>query len=315
MLAALLIAMAPVSAPVAAEAQIIAIDPVVVPGGGEGARRLLVRITAPVVGRHLPVILLTHGNRLSREDYRPLVDAWAQAGHVVIQPDHADAATDGVPPAANPPGMWRSRVEDVHRTLDALPAILRQVPGLKGRVDVRKVAIAGHSLGGLTAMMIDGARPKWDVNGMRIADIRIKATLLLAPTGDGADLTPAWKTRSPYVNVDFATLRGAVLVVAGGADDPAPMARRGAAWRQDPYRLAPAGTACMVVVAGAGHYLGGINGAGMAPAGDARPERLALVRDATIRFLHTALKGEGASFRDWLPTLATRPAAESAGCR
>lgn len=313
MLASLLMAVATVPpAATSAAAAIIVVDPIVVPGG---ARRLLVRVTAPTTGRHLPVILFSHGNRLSREDYRPLVEWWAKAGYVVIQPDHADASTDGFPPAANPPGMWQTRVEDVHRVLDGLSAIVRAVPGLAGRVDRSRIALAGHSLGGLTTMMIDGARPQWDTGRVPIADARITATLLLAPTGDGADLAPEWKPRSPYVNVDLRTLRGPLFVVAGGADDAAPMSLRGVTWRQDPYRFAPAGAACMLVIAGAGHYLGGINGPGMEPKGDAQPERLRLVREATTRFLDASLKRTGAPFRAWLPTLAGRPAVESAACR
>lgn len=297
-----------------AEAPILIVDPIVVPGNS-GARRLIVRVTAPADGRNLPVILFSHGNRLSREDYRPLVEYWARSGYVVIQPDHADASTDGFPPAANPPGMWQTRVEDVHRTLDALSLIARQVPGLSGRVAIGNVAMVGHSLGGLTTMMIDGAKPKFDAGSLPVADPRIKAILLLAPTGDGADLMPAFQTRSPYVNIDFGTLRGPLFLVAGGADDAAPMAGRGVAWRQDPYRLSPPGSACMLVVAGAGHYLGGINGPGMAPQGDARPERLALVRATTTRFLDANLKGKGMPFRAWLPTQATQAGAEAAECR
>jgi predicted dienelactone hydrolase len=297
-----------------AEAPITSVDPIAVPGSAS-AHKLLVRITAPVVGRNLPVILLSHGNRLSREDYRPLVEYWARSGYVVVQPDHADASTDGFPPAANPPGMWQTRVEDMHRTLDALSLIVRRVPGLSGRVAIGNVAMVGHSLGGLTTMMIDGAKPKFDAGAVAMADPRIKAILLLAPTGDGADLAPAFQTRSPYVNVDFSTMRGPVFLVAGGADDAAPMAGRGVAWRRDPYRLSPSGSACMIVVAGAGHYLGGINGPAMRPEGDATPERLRLVRETTTRFLDASLKGEGGPFRAWLPTQATQLGVESAECR
>jgi hypothetical protein len=93
------------------------------------------------------------------------------------------------------------------------------------------------------------------------------------------------------------------------------MAGKGVAWRRDPYRLSPAGSACMVVVAGAGHYLGGVNGPGMKPDGDAKPERLRLVRETTTHFLDATLKGKGEAFRAWLPTQATQPGAETAECR
>lgn len=302
------------SAAATAQAPILAVDPIPV-AGTAGQRSLVVRVTAPIRGSRLPILILSHGNRLSREDYRQLVDWWARAGYVIVHPDHADASTDGFPPAANPPGMWQTRVEDIHRVLDALPAILRQVPGLAARADLKTIGMVGHSLGGLTTMMIDGATPQFDTGGIPIADARVKATLLLAPTGKGTDLLPTWTLRANFVNVDFSTLRGPILLVAGGTDDAAPLAGRGVQWRRDPYRLTPPGVACMVVVAGAGHYLGGINGPGMEPKGDATPERLALVRDVTTHFLDASLKGRGPAFRDWLPTQAGRPAAEQAECR
>src|SRR3546814_7708535 len=84
------------------EAQVTTVDPVMLRDGS--ANGMVVRLSFPSRGRDLPVVILSHGNRLSREDYRPLVAALARAGYLVVQPDHADASIGGFAP----PGPQRS---------------------------------------------------------------------------------------------------------------------------------------------------------------------------------------------------------------
>lgn len=310
-----MIALPPPPPAVLAEAPVISVDPVILPASS-GGRRLMVRVTAPATGRKLPVIILTHGNRLSREDYRPLADWWARAGYVVVQPDHEDASTDGFWPASIPADMWRTRIDDVERTIDALPRIALAVPGLAGRIDTGRIAVAGHSLGGHTAEAIAGARLMAPVTGAAaVRDPRVRATILLAPPGRYEDMTPAWRAKAPYLQVDFATMKGPVLVVGGGADSGDVLSPRDWTWRMDAYRLAAPGTACLVLIAGAGHYLGGINGPAMKPDGDAKPERLAAVRDATLRFLDATLRDRPADWRAPIEAMAGRPGVAAATCR
>src|SRR3546814_8174204 len=76
------------------EAQVTTVDPVMLRDGS--AKGMVVRLSFPSRGRDLPVVILSHGNRLSREDYRPLVAALARAGYLVVQPDHADASIGGL---------------------------------------------------------------------------------------------------------------------------------------------------------------------------------------------------------------------------
>jgi predicted dienelactone hydrolase len=59
---------------------------------------LQVRVSAPVTGSELPVILLSHGhgpsNHLSSlNGYAPLANYWAAHGFAVIQPTHLDSKT------------------------------------------------------------------------------------------------------------------------------------------------------------------------------------------------------------------------------
>lgn len=80
---------------------------------------LELRVTAPVSGDGLAVILLSHGHGPSlylpsKDGYGPLVNFLAEHGFVVIQPTHLNSKIAGLD--ADAPGgplFWRSRIEDM----------------------------------------------------------------------------------------------------------------------------------------------------------------------------------------------------------
>src|SRR3546814_18263662 len=94
------------------EAQVTTVDPVMLRDGS--AKGMVVRLSFPSRGRDLPVVILSHGNRLSREDYRPLVAALARAGYLVVQPDPSRSAELRVGKECVSP--CKSRWSPVHST-------------------------------------------------------------------------------------------------------------------------------------------------------------------------------------------------------
>ena len=91
---------------VGATSPVLSFSPVVLPVPGR-AVDLQVRISAPVTGSDLPVILLSHGhgpsNYLSSlNGYAPLANYWAAHGFVVIQPTHLDSKTLGLRESDDP---------------------------------------------------------------------------------------------------------------------------------------------------------------------------------------------------------------------
>src|SRR5688572_2416212 len=111
---------------------VVSVKPVVLsaPGRGEDLR---VRVSAPVTGRGLPIVVFSHGYGSSFDGYGPLADFWAAHGFVVIQPTHLDSRTVGLPPDdPRIPRIWRSRVEDMKHILDQLELLEVAVPGLSG---------------------------------------------------------------------------------------------------------------------------------------------------------------------------------------
>jgi len=164
------------------------------------------------------------------------------------------------------------------------------VPGLAGRVDHGRVAVAGHSWGAQTASMLAGARVVGadGTPGESAADSRVSAAVLLClPGTGGADLSPVAAQYFPFMNPDFAEMKTPSLVVAGDRDQ-SPLSVRGPDWFTDGYRLAP-GATDLLLLFGAEHGLGGIQGSNDTRTTDESPERVAVVQQATLAYLRTAL--------------------------
>lgn len=271
---------------------------------------LQVRVTAPVHGTKLPVIVLSHGHGSSMHGYAPLVDYWAARGFVVIEPTHLDSRQVGLAHEdPRHPKVWRHRVADMKRILDNLTVIESALPGLPGRVDHDRIAAAGHSYGGQTTGLLLGARMiKADGTADEdMSDPRIKVGILLAAGGRGGpDLSDFGRQYTPYLNSDFSRLTMPTLVVAGDKDQ-SPLTVRGPDWFYDPYHLSP-GAQALLTLFGGEHMLGGISGYNVVETTDENPERVALVQSVTYAFLRSALNPGDAAWSDACAALADETA-------
>lgn len=97
-----------------------------------------------------PLIVFGHGYDLLPRDYAALLNSWARAGYVVAAPafplENADAP--GGPERddlVNQPG-------DVRFLIEKLIAERAGTGFLRGMIDEREIAVAGHSDGGDTAL-------------------------------------------------------------------------------------------------------------------------------------------------------------------
>ena len=279
------------------EDAIVSVKPLVLPAPDRGLD-LAVRVSAPVRGDGLPVVVFSHGNGWSLDGYGPLTDYWAAHGFVVVQPTHLDSRTLGLPhDDPRTPLIWRHRVTDLERVIDGLETLVGAVPGLAGRVDTGLVAVAGHSWGAQTASMLLGARVLGADGrpGEDLSDPRVAAGVLLAVPGrGGADLTPFAAEHLPFMNPDFSAMDRPALIVAGDADQSA-LTVRGPDWWVDPYLLSPAPKSLLTLF-GAEHSFGGIVGHEVRETTDEDPARVALIQTLSTAYLRHALGGDGAGW-------------------
>ena len=284
--------------PVTRAAPTLSVRPVVLPAPGRG-EDLQLRVTAPQAGERLPVIVFSHGFGYSMDAYGPVTEFWASHGFAVVQPTHLDSATLGLAPDdPRTPRIWRTRIEDMVRTLDALDVVEHAVPGLQGRLDKTRAAAAGHSYGATTASALLGARVL-DAEGNAgedMTDTRVSTGVLLALAGTGgADLTDFAAQMFPFMNPGFDAMTGPALIVGGDADQ-SPLSHRGPDWWTDGYRLSPAGKHLLTLF-GADHALGGVHAySGMPMTAAENPALLALVRQISTAYLRTALGVDMTSF-------------------
>jgi predicted dienelactone hydrolase len=259
---------------------------------------LELRLTAPISGRDLPVVLFSHGFGPSRyipskDGYAPLVQFWAERGLAVIQPTHASSRVGGLGSARpEAPFYWRERVAEIRATLDQLDEVEKQAPAVAGRLDHGRIAVAGHSFGGHTSGLLLGAR----LDGEDFSDPRISAGVLLAAPGRGGkDLTPESAARFPFFDVDYTRIRKPLLVVCGAQDNPQ-FTNRGPEWHADAFHDAP-GAKALLTIAGVGHGLGGIAGLDAKETEAEIPDALETTRRLTFAWLSRHF---GISAADWL---------------
>ncbi len=299
--------------PVSAPTPFMSFSPIVFTVPGRQVPMHL-KVTVPASGDDLPIILLSHGHGPSTylsslRGYNPLVEFYAAHGSAVIQPTHQDSKALGLDPnGPEGPLFWRSRAQDMHFILDHLAEIESAVPGLAGRLDRHRVAAVGHSMGGHTAGMLAGMHVTDPVDGNTwdLSDARVKAVVMLAPPGNGADLAAFASEHYPALrNNSFAEMATPALVIAGDQDQSPRFADR-QDWRADAYSFSP-GPKSLLTMFGAKHSLGGVSGYDVRESQDDDPERLGVVQRLSWAYLRSELYPGDPAWRDASAALAQRP--------
>ena len=298
--------------------QTISIDPVTVDAPFR-SQPIEMRITVPVEGKNLPIVLLSHGDGPSlylpsKDGYGPLASFLAGQGFAVIQPTHANAKVNGLPhsqPGA--PLFWRMRIHEMTHIIDQLDTIENATPLLSGRLDHARIGAVGHSMGGQTVGMLLGARLTDPKNAadtdVSVIEPRITAGVMLAPPGRGGDnLSDFARENLSELNPDYSHLTTPSLVIVGDEDVNPFMTVRGAEWYRAAFEDGP-GAAALLSLVGGQHGLGGIAGYDAKETADEDPDRLAVVQRATAAFLYSQLYGGDQSWAQTLDVLEAQSGA------
>ena len=293
----------------------VSVNPVTLPAPDRGLP-LELRVTAPLHGDAVAIVLLSHGGGSShylqsKDGYSPLVDFYASHGLAVIQPTHLSSPGGGLGLHTDAPGyplFWRSRIDDFDLILDNLDAIQAQAPVVAGRLDPARIAVVGHSAGANTVSALLGARATDPASGtlLDLRDPRISAGVLLAPTGSAEGMTDAMRQRYPELETDFSYLTTRTLVVYGDEGDNPVATTRGADWHAEPYHLSP-GAEALLTLPGAKHYLGGVMGYSLAETDDEDPERLAVTQRMTWAYLRSALYDGDPAWQQAIDAIRSNP--------
>ena len=126
-----------------------------------------VSIWLPASHEAAPVVVYSHGFGGCPTQPAYFLKALAKHGYVVVSPRHRDAGCGKRTPrtsmlAFDQPSRWSDdsyvdRRDDVH----AVEIALRDDPRFNRRIDFTRLAYAGHSLGGYTAVALAGGWSTW----------------------------------------------------------------------------------------------------------------------------------------------------------
>ncbi len=258
---------------------------------------LPLRITFPAGNGNYPVIIWSHGALGSKDGYQPLITFWASHGYVCIQPTHEDSRKLlGWRAFFNRKKIWQkwsTRPPDISLIIDSLSAISNRVAGLRGKMNLSRIGVGGHSFGAHTAQLIGGVEIVNPSNHRKFnfTDPRPAAILLISPSGTGPSLKPA----------SFHGLTRPTMIITG-TEDKSPLNGKGYRWRIGVYRYAPRGDKFLAVIQNAYHGFGGIAGPIRFPgSGPTNPRQVADVRALSTAFWNAYLKQDSTAAKFLTP--------------
>lgn len=253
-------------------------------------RDIAVRVAYPAEPGTYPVVVFSHGAFCYPQQYAAVTDYWVTHGYIVLSPNHLDSPNNRARMSADQVArLLESRIRDLSVMVDALPAIAAAT-GMTARPDATRLAIAGHSFGGMLAQIKAGLWLKDPQSGARLsqADPRFRAAVVMSGVGPMPQMADG----------AFSGLTGPLLASGGTLDE----GNVGSGqifpweWRMSPYTLAPPGDKYEVVLEKGDHYLGGLI-CRADRGGDDDPQGVAIVRAVQTAFLDAYLKDDAAARR------------------
>ena len=217
-----------------------------------GPQSVSLKLSYPQQEGRYPLLLFSHGNWASKDDYRAVIAYWVEHGYSVLAVDHDDCCSMAQ-------GIWNSvrygqlglverRVLTLTWLVDNLESLSKQLPALATRADTTRIAATGHSFGAFSAQQLIGAGVyNSEQQGFEYhSDARIRAVVAISPPGPMFDIITADSWRQ---------VASPMLVTTGTWDVNAQFFPDWALHKMS-YERAIAGDNYALVTQGADHYFG-----------------------------------------------------------
>lgn len=203
-------------------------------------REIPVKLYIPApTGKPSPIVIFSHGLGGSREAASYLGEYLAGKGYLCVHLQHPGSDTD-VARQAMRAGFGRARatlakaangenlqlrVQDVSFAIDELERRSKSDPLLRGRIDLSKIAIAGHSFGAGTSLAICGQSYGLGAQARTVSDPRVKVGIYLSPPVN-------MRGRDPAEVFSAVKIPGLLMT---GTEDSSPIGETDAADRRVPF--------------------------------------------------------------------------------
>lgn len=250
----------------------------------------------------LPIVVFSHGLGGSREAAEYLGKFWSEHGYLGVFIQHPGSDTGVWKPslgkgkaelmgrmqaAANGTNLL-NRAEDVKFVLDQLEVLNKSDPLLKGKLDLSKIALAGHSFGAGTALAVAGQNLGILRQNPAFLDRRIKSAIYLSPPVTGM------AKKNPEQAYGSIKIPGMLMT---GTEDYSPIGSTSIEERRIPFDAIKAPHQYLINFIGADHAAFGGRSYRAPKNTDAGFHEM--IELMTLKFLNATLYGDENSW-DWL---------------
>jgi hypothetical protein len=245
-------------------------------------RQVTLRVIYPNARGVFPLVVFSPGMFCFPQMYDRVTSHWASHGYIVVIPNHLDSPNLGKIKPEDLSRLLPSRVRDMTFVLDSLDEI---EAGIDLQVDRQRIAVAGHSFGGMISMIKSGLYLNADayIYAGETADDRFIAAVVMSGVGQMKQMQ----------DDAFDGLTGP-LMATGGTLDTGKVGdgvEHPWEWRMSGFTMSPPGDKYSLALKDADHYLGGLicrDNRG----GEADLQGVAIDRAMTTAFLDAYIKDD-----------------------
>jgi predicted dienelactone hydrolase len=227
------------------------------------------------------LVLFSHGANSSNHDYDRLWAIWAQAGYLVVGPNHIDTGPPATQQKLPRSALWQARQDDASLPLRQRAPFDQWAASQDATIDWDHVCAAGHSFGAVVAQALAGARiiSPGETEPRSASTASVAACIALSPPGPLKGFIPAdaWST----VAVPSFLQTGDADILPGFVDD----------WRLRLTGFAGAPNRWTLIGHGVDHYFHGLI-CRLSPGAAADLPALQETAELSGQFLDAYLRGD-----------------------